>query len=114
MFHVMKKAGARKRTFATVLGAAALTLSVVFAGSDPASARTICLKRDEMTSKLEKHKESQVAIGLASNGNLIEVFSTGDGATWSIVMTDTRGNSCLVAAGKDWDARNEILLGQAT
>ena len=114
MTYATKKTAVRKRIIARAFGAAALALAAVFAGGSEASARSICLKHDEMTSKLEKHKESQVAIGLASNGSLIEVFSTGDGGTWSIVMTDPRGTSCLVAVGKDWDHRAEILLGQAT
>ena len=35
-------------------------------------------------------------------------------ATWSIVMTDVRGNSCVVAVGKDWNHRTPPLLGEIT
>ena len=63
---------------------------------------------------MKKHKESQAAIGVASNGNLLEVYATADGSTWSIVMTNPQGVSCVVAIGKDWDQRTRLVLGQAS
>jgi hypothetical protein len=32
----------------------------------------------------------------------VEVLSTGDGETWSIIITSPKGMSCLVAAGEGW------------
>ena len=108
------QAPARKHRIAKAIGAAGLALSVVCAGASQAAARSVCMMHDDIENLLEKHKEAQVAIGLASNGSLIEVFSTVDGGSWSIVMTDPRGKSCVVAVGKDWDHRDRIVLGDAT
>ena len=114
MLSAMNRTATLKSTVSKVLGAAVLALTVISFGAPQASARNVCMKHADMTSLLNKHKEAQTSIGLASNGSLIEVFTSADGGTWSIVMTDARGNSCVVAIGKDWDHRAQMILGQAT
>ncbi len=42
-------------------------------------------------------------MGLASNGGIIELFSTGDRSTWTLVMTMPNGTSCALAAGQAWE-----------
>ena len=44
-----------------------------------------------------------MSYGLASNGKLVEVFSSDDGSTWTIVLTAPGGVSCIIAAGKYWE-----------
>ena len=58
----------------------------------------------------EKYKESPVAIGVTNNGGLVEVLSTGNGGTWSIIMTTPQGMSCLVAAGEGWKSVQQLAL----
>ena len=50
----------------------------------------------------DKYREAPVAVGVTHNGGLIEVLSTGEGQTWSIIITSPQGMSCLVAAGEGW------------
>ncbi len=62
----------------------------------------LCGKHADVVASLEKaHAEKQVAIGLAGNGSVIEVFSSPDGG-FTITMTQPEGLSCLVAAGEGW------------
>ncbi len=49
----------------------------------------------------QKYKEAPVAIGVTSTGGMVEVLTTGDGGTWTIILSNPNGTSCLVAAGKD-------------
>ena len=49
-----------------------------------------------------KYKEAPVAVGVTNTGGLVEVYSTGDGNTWTIIVTTPQGMSCLVAAGEGW------------
>ncbi len=44
--------------------------------------------------------EAPVAIGLANNAGEVEVFSTGDGSTWTMVLTLPDGMSCVMATGE--------------
>ena len=71
----------------------------------PAQTAPQCNTRDYVLGLLsDKYTESVIALGLANNGNLVEVLATGDGATWSIIITTPQGMSCLVAAGEGWQA----------
>ena len=62
-----------------------------------------CDQRDKVLRILQqKYGESPVAIGVTHNGGLVEVLTTGNGNTWSIIVTTPQGMSCLVAAGEGW------------
>jgi hypothetical protein len=50
----------------------------------------------------EKYQESPIAVGIANGGGLVEVLSTDDGQTWTIIVTRPDGWACLVAFGEDW------------
>ena len=39
-------------------------------------------------------------MGVTSTGGLVEVLSTDDGDTWTIIVTDPRGQSCLLTHGE--------------
>ena len=46
--------------------------------------------------------EQPISIGMQSNGNLLEVFASSEGNTWTIVSLAPTGTACVVAAGSDW------------
>jgi hypothetical protein len=85
--------------YALVLAAVALPISAANAGSP-------CNPRKDVLSQLSnKYKESPVAIGLSSNGNLVEVLTSTDGMTWTIIQTSPAGVSCMVASGESWQPK---------
>ena len=68
-----------------------------------ASAQSQWLDRAEVVEKLgAEYGEQPTAMGLASNGGVIELFTAPDGATWTLVLTMPNGSSRLVAAGEGW------------
>lgn len=70
-----------------------------------ASAQSQCDTRANVISVLQgKYKESQAAVGVTMNGALLEVWTTEDGATWSILVSNPGGQTCLVAAGEGWQS----------
>ena len=74
-----------------------------------ASAEPQCNTRDSVIKQLsDKYREAPVAVGVTHNGGLIEVLSTGEGKTWSIIITSPQGMSCLVAAGEGWRMIEQI------
>jgi hypothetical protein len=78
----------------------ALTLSLF---SATVSAGPPCDARSKLIEQLaEKYKETSVAMGLASNGKLLEVLTNATGDTWTIIVTSPEGLSCLVATGEGW------------
>jgi hypothetical protein len=82
----------------------------------PASAQApaMCAARADIVANLQgKFSEAPVAIGLDNGGGVVEVLASPDGGTWTIIVTDTHGVSCLMAAGEYWEAtKMTTLLGQ--
>jgi hypothetical protein len=93
----------RWRTAAWPVAAAAL-LGAGVAG--PTAARAdpqVCGARAEILAELTKrYSETPVAVGLSNSGVLVEVLSSDNGSTWTIIVSQPNGTSCLVAAGKEW------------
>jgi hypothetical protein len=91
----------RLLTFA-VLGSA---LAAALSGAAPAKAEESrqCRDRADVLKHLgAKYKEAPVAVGVTSTGGLIEVLSSGEDGTWTIIVTAPTGLSCLMAAGEGW------------
>ena len=103
-----------KMAMLRVLGATALALTLLVAVKSPAAAQSACASHAEVTTLLGSvHSEVQVSIGLMRNGGVVEVFATGDGASWTMVMTTTDGVSCVVASGEAWEQFEPAVLGPA-
>ena len=68
-----------------------------------------CDRRDVVLEILQqKYKEQPVALGVTHNGGLVEVLTTGNGNTWSIIVTTPQGLSCLVSAGEGWRTMPDV------
>lgn len=68
------------------------------------AAPIVCGERSEVIKTLAKaYKENPTAMGLAAGGGMLEVFSSPAGS-WTILVTQPTGTSCIVAAGEEWEA----------
>ncbi len=82
----------------------------VFLVSSAAVAQVPCAQRDEIVELFAVNfKEAPIASGASSNGSLIEVLSTHDGDTWTVIVTSPDGDSCLIASGQGWRAKPHEL-----
>ena len=87
----------------------ALSAGLAVVSTSAAVAQPQCDQRDSVLQVLQqKYKEMPVALGVTHNGGLVEVLTTGNGNTWSIIVTTPQGMSCLVAAGEGWKAMQQI------
>lgn len=89
-----------KRLFcaALVFGAAAL--------APPAMGQSACSLRTSVIERLEtQFSESLKAIGLRSSQSIVEVWVSDASGTWTILVTDGHGISCVIAAGTNWESR---------
>lgn len=86
------------------LGLAGALLVAPAAGQTLAqSADPACGPRAAMLEVLaRRYGERPVAGGVTAEGRLIEVLASPDGATFTVLLTDGRGASCLVLAGAGW------------
>src|SRR3546814_18037464 len=66
----------------------------------PAAAQEQCNDRKQVTDYLaDRYREEPVAMGLANNGGLIEVLTSHEGGTWTIMNNMPDGRTSIVAAG---------------
>ncbi len=78
----------------------------LFLVSSAAVAQVPCGQRDKVVESFAVNfKEAPIATGVSSNGRLIEVLSTQDGDTWTLIITSPDGNSCMIASGQGWRAK---------
>lgn len=66
----------------------------------PAEAMAICDDRQAIVDHLAtEFSESLKAIGLQSGEKLFEIWSSDAKGSWTIVMTNAEGRSCIMASG---------------
>ncbi|WP_406872860.1 hypothetical protein WHT83_02420 [Aminobacter sp. P9b] len=98
------------RWFKVAALGAVLTLTAV-----PAQAQFVCDTHDALVLRLaEAFQEKKIGYGVVGNSAVIEVFVSATG-TWTMLMTDVRGRSCIVAAGDGWESTLAVAVngGQA-
>ncbi len=90
---------------ATLCSTLAFTAASIAASADGAAQQVPCNQRDDVLGHLaQKYQELPVAVGVINRGGLVEVLSTGDGKTWTIIISSPDGQACMVAAGEEWRA----------
>ena len=79
-----------------------MTRSAAFM-AHPAAAQQAGRPRAEVVKVLgDRYAEESVGLGIAQNGGVIELFTSKDGATWTIVLTMPNGLSRVIAIGESW------------
>ena len=61
----------------------------------------------------DRYKEFPHATGTINDQAIMEVFTSHTG-TWTFIVTDTHGQTCIVGAGDSWDALPDPPKGQGT
>ena len=77
---------------------------IVFYATNVDAQNFNCDDRGKVLRHFEKsYSEVPVAFGLANNSVVLEVLSSREGETWTIIVTSPQGISCLMASGTDWE-----------
>lgn len=80
--------------------------AALFASTPVAEAETrpACARRDQVIQKLEeKFGETLRSVGLHQTEGVVEVYSSEETGTWTILMTRPDGMSCLISSGQMWE-----------
>lgn len=93
-----------RRLIAAGLGFGAILTAI------PAHAAENCADRAQVVSRLqEQYSEQLTAGGLhrqTSKTSVVEVWASPETGTFTVMVTDAKGQSCIVATGTDWYAQN--------
>ncbi len=60
----------------------------------------------------KRYQEVPRAMGLASRSGVLEIYVSEKGS-WTILMTTTKGRSCMIAVGENWEELKKISLDPA-
>lgn len=88
------------RTVKVFLG----SLLIVSAGlAGPAFAQAACRTHDGAIQQLQREfSEHVTARGLAKQGRVMAELFKSDSGSWTFVITDVKGRSCVLASGQAW------------
>ena len=93
--------------FRTYIFALYLVLGFFFPtalGSAETQSDSNCGQRTTVIDYLSsKYSEKPIAMGIAANGGLVEVLTSTEGTTFTIIVTMPEGETCMVAAGEGWE-----------
>jgi hypothetical protein len=96
-----------RRTILLVPGlaaAAALFATTAAAETAPQAVQAPCKPWREVAQYLGEHyAEHPIAVGLQSDGSLLQVFAAPTTSTWTLVSMRPDGMACLIGAGKAWE-----------
>ena len=68
-----------------------------------AAAQRICVVHGDTVAQLEKqYGERVTGLGLAEDGRILVQLLKSEEGTWTVVMTDVHGQSCIIAFGEAW------------
>jgi len=85
---------------------------VASAASGPAP---VCGARDDILNKLASdYREEPASVALTSDGQLLEVLKSDSMMTWSILITNPNGFTCLVVSGEGWQDKINAALEPET
>ncbi len=88
-----------------ILGLTGAVMAIMVA--TPASAQAVCGDRNEIVARLESgYQEKSSAMGVSTNGGLVELYTSEKG-TWTLMLTQPNGTSCLIAAGNNWESLSD-------
>ncbi len=96
-----------------------VTAALVFgtlALAPPVQAQTACAKRTMIIERLEsRFHETYQGAGLQSTERLIEIWSSEETGTWTMLLSRADGISCIIASGQNWQfEKTEGIAGIAS
>ena len=96
------------------LGAAAVFAATTLITAPQATAQQTCMLHADAVTQLAKQFDERIsARGLTPDGKqMFEIVSSEKG-TWTLIITDVHGKSCVIATGEAWH-RVETQRGQSS
>ncbi len=99
---IAKSSSGAARLFLSIAVAMLLLAGAAFM-APPVAAQQAGVPHAEVVKVLgDRYAEESVGLGIAQNGGVFELFTSKDGATWTIVLTMPNGLSLVIAAGESW------------
>ncbi len=100
---IVPQAGKTLSHLLAALAAISFVLLFLSAAIRPAGAVETCVLHDVALKQLSKAYSEQVAgRGLTADGQKMIELLTSEGGSWTLIITDVHGQSCMLASGDVW------------
>jgi hypothetical protein len=112
----MPKGQGTMRRFGLIVAGGAMLMQAAAANAQTQARgmRLPCHDYAEIARQLRAtYEEAPVSLGLQSDGNLLQVFSSRKTGSWTIVSTSPKGFACVLAAGQHWESLTPVSLDPA-
>ena len=84
-------------------------VALIFLGGRSFAQEASCAPRDDLIAQLQsRYSETRRAVALAANNAVLEIFAAESGS-WTILVTETSGLSCLIASGEAFETVRDGL-----
>lgn len=94
--------------------AAGMLAGTLMASAADAQSQSQCAPRTDVVKVLAaKYQESPRVVGLINEKAMMEIYASPKG-TWTMVVTNEKGVSCVLADGEAWDERPAVALGPSS
>ena len=101
--------------FVCCLVAGLLPVMAAAAPAPSVGARLPCHDYQKIVETLGKrYGEAPVSLGLQTNGNVLQVFTSAASGSWTILSVAPTGIGCIVAAGKNWHEQKPTRTDPST
>jgi hypothetical protein len=67
------------------------------------------LHADFVKTLADKYHEFPAAEGLSTTGAMVQLLTSPDGSTWTLLQVTPDGHACIVNAGRDWQEHAKPL-----
>ena len=85
---------------------ASMWMTAAVTSAVPASAGPQCAARADIIKALgAKFHESEAGRGLINRDVVLEIFVSDQGS-WTVLASDTKGQSCVLSVGEGWDSQS--------
>lgn len=92
------------RKLIRILAGAALIAFAAMAHPAAAQPTFNCAEHSKVVEFLGSHySETLMAVGLINEGAILEVYVAASGS-WTMLVTNVSGRSCVIFAGQNWEA----------
>lgn len=100
------------RTAAGIAAALCLGLLAHLLFVVPVQAQSYCGKHGDVVDRLaQRFGETRRSMGFADGVGVVEVYASAETGTWTILVTDAHGVSCLIATGDMFHIDGEHIPG---
>ncbi|MEM9045640.1 MAG: hypothetical protein AAGC81_13185 [Pseudomonadota bacterium] len=97
-----------------ILAITAFSAALTLAPAQTAAQSMVCGVRAKIIQQLaERYGETALSRGVARGSGVVEFYVNPESGSWTIVVTNTKGVSCLMAAGEAFEPIQHPALAKS-